>query len=206
MRHIDDIRQFESRQPGRVFYKFVKTREIAESILRNGLIPSGTPVASSFINGMSGNWAIAEKNLAEWTKPNRWFGSALQALMFFNAGGMQEVHLLRFTTGPDNEIFVRDVDLMFKSDRLYKASLTEEDLDYKVTESYITGTVPPENIQLVNRLGRIDIMFKTHVIDPGSLLDWAMGRGEWRATPKRIRMSSLVWKFITYKLRAMLGG
>jgi hypothetical protein len=115
MRQIKKWETFlgESFEKEETFYKLVDL-SVLDSILKNGLKHGKD----------GGTWVIADKNMDDWVKPNRLFGSMLQALLYFPSRRNSSVALLKIVTKPAN-IKVRNVDLMLTDMRKWKDSIED---------------------------------------------------------------------------------
>ncbi len=148
------------------FYKIVDSTKLA-SIKKLGLLPGPD----------GGTYTIAEENFDDWLKPNKLFGSLLQALLFFPARRLQKSALLKIKMNPD-QVKVRDVSLMLKDMKGWKDSMVDitdlNDTNFEISEYIIMGIVPPSKIEVVNEFIAVEDIanFK---IDPKSLKDYVFG-------------------------------
>ena len=179
----------------KTFYKFVPSESIV-SIIKNGLEPRGN------CNGISGSWAIEDKHLSNWCNYNKWFGSPLQALLFFPSKRQQSAYLIEFTTS--NEVYRRNVDLLFQSQTKYRSSFTNSETEFGVTESFVTGFINSSDIEIVSKLGVVPTNLSKSKADGKSLLKWVFTKSNIEYTDK-INVTSLILNMLIYKIKGLFG-
>lgn len=175
-----------------VFYKIVDSTKL-DSIKKLGLLPGKD----------GGTYTIAEENFDDWLKPNKLFGSLLQALLFFPAKRSQRSALLKIKMNPDS-VKVRDVSLMLKDMKGWKNSIVDiddfKDTNFEISEYIIMGSVPPSKIEVLNEFMMVkDIAnFK---IDPKSLKDYVFGHSNDLTKVGKLSTPMLFMKYIWLMLK-----
>ena len=194
---IDRVKNFgqflnESFEKDEIFYKLVDS-DILDLILKDGLKPGKD----------GGSWVIADKNMNDWLKPNKLFGSMLQALLYFPSKRNTNVALLKIVTKPTN-IKARNVDLMLTDMRKWKESITDignfDDIKYSINEYLLIDKIKPNEIEVINKFS-VPKEISEFKIEPESLMRFVFGTDSRLIKEGKINTLNLVLKFIFLKIK-----
>ena len=191
---VKNCEQFlnESFKKDEIFYKLVDSNFL-DLILKDGLKPGKD----------GGSWVIADRNIYDWIKPNKLFGSMLQALLYFPSKRNSNLVLLKIVTIPTN-IKVRNVDLMLTDMKKWKESIIDitdfDDTNYNINEYLLIDRIKPNEIEVINKFS-VPKEISEFKIEPESLMRFIFGTESLLIKKEKINSLNLILKFIFLKIK-----